>query len=557
MARSWTWLAGLGLASSCAVAAGCAEDTISFGSGQSGGSTTTTHSNGGSGATAQGGGGAGAGPQGGTGGVGGAGNAGGGGAGQCAQPSDCDDGNACTQNLCVNEHCANPAINIDDLNPCTIDLCDAHTGPSHVPVDVDDHNVCTRDSCDPETGISHTLSIVLFEEHFADNAQGWQLGPEWQIGPAAASTGGQYGADPATDHTPTSDNGLAGVVIGGNESIAQTHAYAYLTSPPFDTSGATRHVVLSFWRWLVSDWAPYMHNTVEVWDGTAWVPLWTSDVEPAIDDTPPGGNGWTLISYDLTSYANPSMAVRFGFDIAQLPAYAVGSWSIDDVEVVDQAAAADNNLCTLDSCDPVLGAQYTPTAADDNNVCTTDSCDPSRGITHTLVTTSDNNVCTTDSCDPVLGVQHTPVNCTDNDPCTVDSCDPLLGCQYTPTPTVEPHDRCTTGAPLVSNACADPCIVSICASSPSCCSTSWTAACTQAVRTGCKSLVCAESAGTCPHTLCSLGGPTTPFTSGCDSAQANCVASICAFDAYCCTTDWDDQCVGEVQSVCGDNCNGA
>jgi hypothetical protein len=40
----------------------------------------------------------------------------------------------------------------------------------------------------------------------------------------------------------------------------------------------------------------------------------------------------------------------------------------------------DNNPCTVDTCDPVLGCIHTPTNCDDGSVCTVDSCSPGGGI---------------------------------------------------------------------------------------------------------------------------------------------------------------------------------
>jgi hypothetical protein len=50
----------------------------------------------------------------------------------------------------------------------------------------------------------------------------------------------------------------------------------------------------------------------------------------------------------------------------------------------------------------------------------------------------------------------------------------------------------------------------------------------------------------CSHGICSTGGT---LVSTCDP----CVAKICASDSYCCNTQWDSQCVGEVASICGQN----
>ncbi|MGK4007335.1 DNRLRE domain-containing protein [Sorangium sp. So ce1036] len=181
---------------------------------------------------------------------------------------------------------------------------------------------CGGSACAP----CDTCAPILFRENFSDNAQGWTLGPEWQIGPAAASSGGTFGADPAEDHTPSNDNGVAGVVLGGNASRGP-HGLYYLESPPFDTSGASGNVTLSFYRWLNSESPSLMRNTVEVFDGASWVPLWTNAGSQRISDT-----SWALITHDLTPYKNAAMRVRFGFEVVR-GTYTVGSWNIDDVYV--------------------------------------------------------------------------------------------------------------------------------------------------------------------------------------------------------------------------------
>ena len=52
---------------------------------------------------------------------------------------------------------------------------------------------------------------------------------------------------------------------------------------------------------------------------------------------------------------------------------------------------------------------------------------------------------------------------------------------------------------------------------------------------------------TCSHPICSSGAK---LVSSCDT----CVTAICAGDPYCCRTAWDNICVGEVKSVCGETC---
>lgn len=105
-------------------------------------------------------------------------------------------------------------------------------------------------------------ATTLFFEDFSDNSAGWTLGTEWQIGPATGSPGSGHGnPDPAQDFTPTSDNGLAGVIIGGNATTS-LHDYYFLTSPVINLSNAFTPVTLSFRRWLNSDYLPFMQNVV-------------------------------------------------------------------------------------------------------------------------------------------------------------------------------------------------------------------------------------------------------------------------------------------------------
>ncbi len=78
-----------------------------------------------------------------------------------------------------------------------------------------------------------------------------------------------------------------------------------------------------------------------------------------------------------------------------------------------QMTCDDANMCTNDTCDPVVGCVYVPLsgrACDDFDVCTAND-------------TCQNGVC--------VG---SPISCDDGDSCTADSCHPLSGCVYTQLP---------------------------------------------------------------------------------------------------------------------------
>lgn len=197
----------------------------------------------------------------------------------------------------------------------TVFVSDAHGGQSSLPIPI---HVTPRDcsgSCE-----------VLFSDDFSSGDRGWSLDPEWQIGSATASEGNLYGnPDPAEDATATDDNGVAGVVIGGNAAV-DIHGFHYLTSPV--VPAATGPLQLEFWRWLNSDYTPYMRNTVEVFDGSSWVEVWTSGEAPGVIDV-----AWTRQVLDISAYANPLSRVRFGFEVSSSGAYSASGWNIDDVMI--------------------------------------------------------------------------------------------------------------------------------------------------------------------------------------------------------------------------------
>ena len=75
----------------------------------------------------------------------------------CSLNTDCNDGNPCTQDVCVAStgQCQSTAVPngqpCDDSNPCTIgNTC--QSGACGTPISCNDGNTCTQDSCNPATG---------------------------------------------------------------------------------------------------------------------------------------------------------------------------------------------------------------------------------------------------------------------------------------------------------------------------------------------------------------------------------------------------------------------
>jgi Dictyostelium (slime mold) repeat len=296
--------------------------------------------------------------------------------------ADCDDKDACTDDACEQGTCKHAKVDPDDkdactldsCNPksgvmhtkvdpddkdaCTLDSCDPKSGVMHTKVDPDDKNACTLDSCDPKSGVMHTARVCddkdactldscdpsvgcvttpirYFVETFADNSKGWQLGglgtgTPWEIGPLKPNpTPPGYGSpDPTLDHTPTADNGVAGVSIGNNTGTAP-HAPYYLVSPTIDATLIQGPVFLEFWRFLNSDVPPYMNSTVEVFNGTAWVLVYGMSTGVPVNDAQ-----WVRQSFDVSAYKSNSLQVRWGWEVKGSGAISQSGWNVDDVRLI-------------------------------------------------------------------------------------------------------------------------------------------------------------------------------------------------------------------------------
>jgi hypothetical protein len=227
----------------------------------------------------------------------------------CFEATDgCNTGICQNNNTCLGM-AANDGVACNDGNTCT------------------DNDVCAAGACAGTPTLDYQ---VYFSETFANNTAGWTLGPEWQIGPAKASSGFPTGnEDPALDHTATADNGIAGVVIGGYASTG-LHGMYYLESPSFN-GNAMGDLHLQFWRHLNSDYTPYMNNVVEVYNGAQWSQVWQSGPSPATQDAE-----WMFMSYNITPYKSANMKIRFGFDIGSSGVFTVSGWNVDDVVVANK-----------------------------------------------------------------------------------------------------------------------------------------------------------------------------------------------------------------------------
>lgn len=89
----------------------------------------------------------------------------------CFDTTDCDDGNACTVDICQNNlTCAYENIVCDDMSPCTNDFCDNVIGCQFPLIPCDDMDDCTLDGCDEITGACvFTNNCCMSDDDCDDN----------------------------------------------------------------------------------------------------------------------------------------------------------------------------------------------------------------------------------------------------------------------------------------------------------------------------------------------------------------------------------------------------
>ena len=68
----------------------------------------------------------------------------------------------------------------------------------------------------------------------------------------------------------------------------------------------------------------------------------------------------------------------------------------------------DDDLCTIEFCNPDVNKCVQFDAAEDDNICTMDSCDPRTGTIQNIATPIVDNPCTYDFCDPITGPSNLP-----------------------------------------------------------------------------------------------------------------------------------------------------
>ncbi len=542
----------------------------------------------------------------------------------------CDDGNACTtSDTCTAGACAGIGTNCDDSNPCTDDSCTAATGCAHTPntavctdnnpctqndlcgngtctgvasVNCDDKNPCTTDACDPFGGCTHTNNGLG-----CSDANACTSGDVCSGGTCVGSTA--IGCDDQNVCTTDSCDAIAGCVHTNNSATCN------------DGSACTTNDTCSGGT-CVGGAAPncndgnactddsctpaggcaHNFNTAPCNDGNACTTADACSVGGCVGGAAlvcNDGNPCTSDSCDSTKgcVSSPNAGLCSDGNACTTGDFCANSLCQSGTS----ANCNDNNMCTDDSCNPLIGCVNTPNSlgcndgnactnndvcangkcagtgntCDDGNACTSDTCDSTGGCIHTAL--SDGSICISPTCvgnawqgsaSCSAGVCATPpaaVSCDDANVCTTDACNAVQGCLHANNSAAcDDNNACTTGDTCQSGACAgtlkscndnNVCTDDSCNSATGCVNAANTSVCSDG--NACTTNdVCANSVCTGPTAVtCNDNNPCTTDT--CDPI-AGCIFTAntlaCGDGSACTTNDTcaNSKCVGGAAPVCND-----
>ena len=350
-------------------------------------------------------------------------------------PMDCNDGNPCTNELCVpgegcqftfNDNpcndgapctwpdacvegiCTGPDFDCDDGNPCTQDSCDEVTGCINEPFEgpCDDGNACTSgDVC--AAGVCSGTAVTCGDENFCT----------YDICDPAVGCTYPFNDLPCDDGNPCSedDHCYQGSCIPGQTLVDCDDDNPCTTDTCNADTGECFHQPNTF---TCEDGNPCTLDDQCV-NGAcvSGTPKDCDDGNPCSDDACLPANG-ACEHLPNSGPCDDGNLCTIG-DHCQAGA-CVPTGGID---------CFDGNLCTADACLPAVGCKHSNLdgiACDDFDICTQgDQCQGGACQSGVALVCDDGNACTGDSCDPVFGCQYqdliTP--CDDDDPCTTtDQC---------------------------------------------------------------------------------------------------------------------------------------
>ena len=337
---------------------------------------------------------------------------------------DCDDGNACTTDVCLPgagcQHSPN-FLSCDNGDVCDAeDICidGACVGGAQA-LDCDDQNPCTLDTCDPELGCAHEQAIGACED-----------GDVCTLGDAC----------------------VEGVCVPGQEVRSCDDSNACTDDSCHPIAGCLH---------LTKENNICCQGGLSHCDDGNFCSTDLCDPETG------------ECSYELNTLpCDDGDACTAGDHCVEGACISLGPTDCDD-----------DNVCTSDSCDSWAGCLHSSVSGDcdDHDACTSgDHCQNGACVGQATFC-NDGEICTHDRCDAVTGECYFPpntapcddanictsndhceagactgdqANCDDDDPCSTDLCNPVAGCYHEPyTGPCDDGIDCTFGDACVAGVC--------------------------------------------------------------------------------------------------------
>ncbi|HBG27926.1 MAG: hypothetical protein A2Y10_16525 [Planctomycetes bacterium GWF2_41_51] len=191
--------------------------------------------------------------------------------------------------------------------------------------------------------------LEMFYSQLLDSNPSWTTEGQWQYGLPLSQGGESYGySDPSSGYT---GNNVYGVNLTGDYSIDVDGPF-FLTTSAINCTGYS-NVHLKFARWLNTDYPPYVRGAIEVSNnGTTWQTVW--EITGEIIE-----NVWHKKEYDISAVADnqPTVYIRWSYEVGILGAYAYSGWNIDDVELWGIADNDENDIVWIYIDDPGVSGQ--------------------------------------------------------------------------------------------------------------------------------------------------------------------------------------------------------
>ncbi|MBM4344070.1 MAG: hypothetical protein FJ100_11945 [Deltaproteobacteria bacterium] len=466
-------------------------------------------------------------------------------------PTQCDDGNPCTDDVCTDGNCAHSpnTAGCDDKDACTeADKCAAGKCAGGPAKKCDDTNPCTDDGCDKLKGCISSANTGPCSD---DNA--CTEGDKCDKGSCVA--GATKACDDNNPCTLDNCGAKSGCSNSPNAGAPCDDGDKCTTGEKCDSGGACKGSALT-----CDDKNPCTDDGCDKAKGCV-----NADNKAACDD----GNKCTADDTCAAGVCKGGPAINCDDKEVCTNDACLATVGCDYTNVVgpcsDGDKCTDGDACGNGKCKPGAAPN-----CDDGKQCTDDGCDKAVGCTNVNNTKGcvDTDLCTqNETCkDGTCG--GVPVVCNDVNPCTSDSCDKAKGCVTAPdneSGACNDGNDCTTGDKCTAGTCkgagkscddGNPCTSDTCANNVCSNTNSTGTACTD-------SNVCtvgdACSAGKCvpgPQQACNDNIPctddscdkvkgcvATPNTAECNDGDACTTNDACAAGA----------CKGGAAAKCDDN----